>query len=357
MKSRLTSLLTLAGLLSPLLLVSGATSGGVGPTSAPDGCEAEAEVALEQHLTPFDGGTLLPAVDVEVCGHILPIAEVADLKVIASDEGVSLAEALSTYGWQGDFVDATTLIEQTFPNLYAGAEFRAEGGSWVAFRDTAPVAALEMINNLPIQVIESRGFSEAELNDILVEEYLRIYNRDDVADVAGGYDQVTGVITIDVLPDGALSEAQREQLLDELQPPAPANSAITIEIGFLKGPSGGFDGTLRGGGYIGGCTSGFGVKSTDGTRTGVTTADHGTCGGSSSHCYKHHGSSTCYTVSRRGRTGGGEYGDVAWFGSNSHTGREYFYYNWNQFRTATTYKATRTGVTYCRFGIKTALRA
>lgn len=161
-------------------------------------------------------------------------AELEDIEFIAEQDGIPLDEAIARYGWQSCFVELTSYLQDTYSDLYAGAAITDGGrGAWIAFKGDVPAEAAELAESMPVvvELIGGKGFSEAELNEVLQAVYFDISNHEDVVAANGGYDHETGVITIQAQPSEALTDpAQRDQLLEAQQPEQPANTAITVEV-------------------------------------------------------------------------------------------------------------------------------
>lgn len=180
-----------------------------------------------------DGSYHLPSVTVEVGGHTLALAELQDLMFIAADRGVSVEEAIFRYGWQDQFSRVVTDIEQTYPDMFAGAAIVDDGcGAWIAFAGAVPGRTADLVKPLPVPVelIGDRGYTEAELVDVLETAYFSIYNHPEVINASGGPDPATGVIMIHAQPRDGTTLADRVMLCQQLQPPPPGNPAITVRV-------------------------------------------------------------------------------------------------------------------------------
>lgn len=188
----------------------------------------------DDYLIPMeDGAFLLPDDEVEVNGHLISLPLLEDLMWIAADRGISVEEAIFRYGWQQQFGQITEQLRAAHPDEVADARIVDDGcAARIAFRSAVPELAGRLVQSLPVPVelIGDRGYHEEELVSVLHEVYPRIYEHPKVANAAGGPDSATGVVTIYAQPAGETRRADRVALCRELQPPAPANPAITIRL-------------------------------------------------------------------------------------------------------------------------------
>lgn len=172
-------------------------------------------------------------------------AELEDITFTAEQEGIPLDEALARYGWQSCFVEVTSYLTENYPSEYAGAAIVEDGrGAWIAFKADIPDEVAGLVDAIPVTVelIGGRGFSEAELNEVLQSVYANISTDEEVVASNGSYDIETGVITIQVQPSESLNQSeQREQLRTRLLPEPPANAAISVDVVVVDELGGGAD--------------------------------------------------------------------------------------------------------------------
>ena len=181
----------------------------------------------------FLAGGALSSETVEFNGHRMPVAELVDLLRMAEESGISLEEAIFRYGWQNQLAIATTELEETYPDQFAGAGVIDDGcRAWIAFRGSVPDPARELAEAAPVPVdlIGDRGFSAGELGDTLREAYYKLVQHPEVANASGGTDIEAGVITIHAQPRNSTSPGERDVMCRALRPSPPANPAITIEL-------------------------------------------------------------------------------------------------------------------------------
>src|SRR5690606_917038 len=137
------------------------------------------------------------------------------------------------WAWTPRFVDVSNRLQDEFPESFAGSAILNDGlGARIGFKGDVPPLAHALIADLPVTVnlMAGLGYSDSELEAVLIEVSEAIFARDDVASGSGTYDTETGVITIEVQPAASLHPDQREQFIAELQPAAPANPHIQVQI-------------------------------------------------------------------------------------------------------------------------------
>ena len=221
---------------------------------------------------------------------LITYAELVDFQSIAMQFDISLQDAIGQYAWHSDFATLVAELRSMAPDSFAGAEILDSDSAWVAFADSAPKAALQMISafsdthhGVSTEVRTEVGFNEIELQESIEAAHFAVLERPEVKDANTGFDYATGEIRTLVVLQGTASDA----VLDDLQ--ASANEAIAdaTRKNFLDSISSsvvrsgyqlvwGYRNTGRehlGGGHLNGCTSGFGTEDSAGLR-GVSTAGH-----------------------------------------------------------------------------------
>ncbi|MGW7485229.1 S1 family peptidase [Nonomuraea muscovyensis] len=287
-------------------------------------------------------------------------AELEDLRQLATEEGITLDEAVARYGWQDDFVAVANRLRDAHPDTYAGAVVAEDGTSgWIAFKGEAPATAAELTAAVPVpvKVVADRGYSEEELRQTLRTTHFGMLEQPGVANSAGEYDIETGVVTVEVEPAEPLTDPEaKERFLARLQPVRAANAAVKVEVKVADKVEMGTEAYIRGGGYLDKtngatwCTTAFTVK--QGSARGVATAAH--CGESKLR-YLNHGTSSYTTISRKRRHSGG-HGDVGWFTTGGYTAARTFYYNRGKTRYVDDTRWAVQGVAISNFGRTTGYK-
>jgi len=75
-------------------------------------------------------------------------AELEDLKTLASQNDMSLEEAIDRYAWTDNFALAVSTVRDGFPNAFSGAEIVGKNEAWVGFAADAPKEATAIIDGL-----------------------------------------------------------------------------------------------------------------------------------------------------------------------------------------------------------------
>lgn len=231
--------------------------------------------------------TDLPDVAAPQIDDPISVAELEDLKTLASQQGMSLQDAIDRYAWNDNFALAVSDLREKYPDAFAGAEIVGARGAWVGFAADAPDAAIEIIDAfekahtaVEVQVRPGFGFTEVELANAVATVHYAALGANGVRDATTTFDYETRQITSAVaLGDGAVAA------LDDVRDAATGHVVDSglgkllerIAIKVLESdvpravPA---DSTA----HIGGeawsdCTSGFTVMHWDG-RTGIVTAGH-----------------------------------------------------------------------------------
>ncbi|MEV0202590.1 S1 family peptidase [Nonomuraea sp. NPDC050691] len=261
-------------------------------------------------------------------------AEMEDLQQAATEEGITLEQAVARYGWQDDFVKVANQARDSFPDTYAGAVVAEDGSSAsIAFKGEVPATVTDLARTVhaPVKVVGGRPYSEEELRQTLKTTHYEILARADVATSAGEYDVERGVVTIEAQPKEPLADpAAKERFRAALQLArlAGSNPAIKVEVKVADQVEVQPQAYIRGGGLLNTtgaqtvCTTGFTVKK--GSTTGISTAAH--CGDDSKLRYHNHDTNDYTIVTRKSRHEGG-HGDMAWYSRGGYTAAKTFYYN------------------------------
>jgi hypothetical protein len=211
----------------------------------------------------------------------LPLVELIDLRVAAKSDGISYEQAIERYGWQPRLNAIAGRLLKSHPSELSGVAVvdKAEKVR-IGFKDDIPEDAVALARTLPVEVelLGRKGFSEAELKQVMETAHDSLHARPDVHQVMGHYDVDTGRVTLSV----NLRPARTKVSVADLQPTPPANPAISVNVELDAGarvvpevaPR---DRYLRGGGKLTqpgdsqpGCTSGFNVVSNTGVRSSAT---------------------------------------------------------------------------------------
>lgn len=329
-----------------------------------------AEIALAEELAPASaldesGNVHLSEVVVRVYGHTLTLAHLADAQEIARARDWPLALTLDRYLWQEEFARIATALEETHPEIYAGAAIVRDGeAAWLAFKHEVPVSVEALLHDLPVPVklVGGRGFSVVELRDAVVMLHEAVVEHPDVEAASTAPNYESGAVTSYVQPHNSLTIADRVTLQDQIRAGIsqilPEDSSVRFEVAIAPGEVWASPEThTRGGAQLLHltnpdlhCTTGFVVRHTDG-RQGVATAGH---------CANPNWSPNALTRTYRNPSGGnatsltrnawhmGSLGDVAWYG-NHNSGRT-FYSSASAVRTVSSVAGPQLGQSLCHMG-------
>lgn len=222
-------------------------------------------------------------------------AELEDLQAIADQSGISLQAAIDRYGWNNDFALMVSNVRDDHPGAFTGAEIIDAENAWVAFASSAPPEAIGLIDDfseyypsVSVEVRPEAGFTEVELEEAVQAVHYSIFGDADVSSATTLFDFETQTLeSVAVLPGDRASEALEAlhaTAIDSLVADGQANIVDHIEVSLTRSDSpvlGGDDDSSQhiGGEVLSGCTSGFVVVNSSGTR-GISTAGH--CGDSQS---------------------------------------------------------------------------
>lgn len=214
--------------------------------------------------------------------------ELQDLVTLADDQGISLDEAVTRFGWRDNFAGAVDVMREAFPEDFAGAEIEGADSAWIAFSSEVPGAARDYFENLtgPLADIDIRleaqaGFSEYELVEAIEDLHFSVYENPAITDVTTTFDYGTRTFSI-IASSNPRARAAAGVVADRAAASTPlidTTVAVEVRVGEVLG---GFDASNA---HLGGerlnatsgfCSSGFATRdtsSTAGTR-GMTTAGH-----------------------------------------------------------------------------------
>ena len=123
-------------------------------------------------------------------------------------------------------------IREEYPDDFAGARIEEDQTVWIAFAGEAPAGAVETILAFPrdIQIIENRGFTEAQLKERLTIVHDIVWNNESVIETGSTFDIATGQFTINfVLDDSVDTPAKKATILDRIRAEIPAGRDGTID--------------------------------------------------------------------------------------------------------------------------------
>ncbi len=123
-------------------------------------------------------------------------------------------------------------IREEYPEDFAGARIEDDQTVWIAFAGEAPAGAVETILAFPrdIQIIEDRGYTEAQLKERLTIVHDIVWNNESVIETGSTFDIATGQFTVNfVLDDSVDTPAKKATILDRIRAEIPAGRDGTID--------------------------------------------------------------------------------------------------------------------------------
>ena len=166
-----------------------------------------------------DVGTSLPDVIPPQIGDVPNDAELEDLRAVASQEGISLQDAMDRYGWNDNFALAVSEIRESAPEVFAGAEIVDGRNAWVAFVGSPPQSARSLINTfssnhsgVSVEVRTNAGFTEEELDRGIEAVHFAVLAESEVRDASTSYDYATGQISTSVVLESTASDSALDSL-------------------------------------------------------------------------------------------------------------------------------------------------
>ena len=207
------------------------------------------------------------------------------MQTVANQLDISLQTAIDRYAWNDDFALMVAEIREAFPGAFTGGEIVDDDNAWVAFADSAPQAARDIINTfssshsgVSVEVRTDLGFTEVELQDTIAAYHFAVFGDSVVADAVTSFDFATNQMETMVVLNSTASDSIIDDLRAKGEEQLTSDILGSITTSVVRSPSevlGGEDHDTKhmGGEILRTCTSGFGTKDSSGTR-GISTAGH-----------------------------------------------------------------------------------
>ena len=146
--------------------------------------------------------------------------ELIDLQAVADQYGISLQEAIDQYAWRDNFSLAVSKIREAAPATFAGAEIVDGAHAWVAFTESPPESALDIIaiftsshSGVSVEVRTVPGITEAELETAIPAVHYAVFKAPGVLNANTSFDSATRQIETIVVLESTASDS----VLDDLQ--------------------------------------------------------------------------------------------------------------------------------------------
>ncbi len=147
-------------------------------------------------------------------------AELQDLQAVADQYGITLKEAIDRYAWRDNFSLAAQRISEATPETFAGAVIVDGSNAWIAFTDTPPKAALDLIetftnshSGVSLEVRIGQSLTEAEIGEAVSAVHDAVRKMPGVLDALTSFDPKENRIAMTV----ALKDSAPDSILDDLQ--------------------------------------------------------------------------------------------------------------------------------------------
>ncbi len=176
-------------------------------------------------------------------------AELTDLRLMAKQDGITLDEAIISFGWHDRFATLANSLERDYPSQFTGARISDSKGrrAWIGFKGPVPAAAVDKIASFPVAAVAARGnrgFSARELDERVILAHRSVTASPEVNNATSYYDLETGAVTVEaglrsreVAADPERREMVRRSLTQSL--PAQARSwPVLIEVNSASNDSG-----------------------------------------------------------------------------------------------------------------------
>ena len=146
--------------------------------------------------------------------------ELIDLQAVTDQYGISLQEAIDRYAWRDNFSLAVSKIREAAPASFAGAEIVDGAHGWVAFTESPPESALDIIaiftsshSGVSVEVRTVPGITEAELKTAIPAVHYAVFEAPGVLNANTSFNSATRQIETIVVLESTASDS----VLDDLQ--------------------------------------------------------------------------------------------------------------------------------------------
>jgi hypothetical protein len=123
-------------------------------------------IAAGLGLSTAQGGDPETAADINMPDVVAPgmfdppsPAEMQDLATFAGSRGISIKEAVDTYGWRRGFSQLAQEIAASHPDSFAGAGIEEDGSASIAFKGAVPASATSLVQLFERMLLESGASS------------------------------------------------------------------------------------------------------------------------------------------------------------------------------------------------------
>ncbi len=146
--------------------------------------------------------------------------ELQDLGVIAAKEGISVDEAVRSYGWRNALSDVVWSIGEDYPDELSESRKPSGTSAWIGFAGAVPSAVQARIDafttqypHVTVELRANMGFSKKERKEAVKAVHYAVYEHTGVADAGTRFDLGTKTIQV----DAKLHDSQPASLIADLK--------------------------------------------------------------------------------------------------------------------------------------------
>lgn len=282
----------------------------------------------------------------------LSAADLDSLQTMADEDGISLNEAITRYGWQNDFAIAATALEEQFPDDFTYAAIESDSSASISFKSEVPLLASALLHDLSgvrVRLFPDYGLSAQEVEALIEEGHKNAQVAKKSADLVTTFDYDTKRLIVQV-DNSSMASGSADEVSEALKRLTGDRIDVSVTVTGISSRS---EANLYGGARIerGGqntlwCTSAFSVKS--GSTTGVLTAGH--CDDTPFTVENTSGSTEYSMTHKKGHEG--TWGEFRWF-TTTQTEIDNFYTNFSVTAELSAISSPVQDQRLCRFGHKT----
>ncbi len=270
-------------------------------------------------------------------------AEILDMHTMSQPVGDSAANAVAKMQREQVFNELVEKVRRDAPDRYVAASFSSTTATIYVTGDAGDFASTERASSVAVNFVGGYQYSESEL----LEKHREIVEGVDAPDIERLSSELnpkesTVVIRTDQ-PSKVASSSKSVDLAD------PADGLQVTVLPSKDVPGEGLDALLRGGGYLGSCTSGFVLRSDYSGTKRLATAAH--CGYRQDRVkYQNRNQSAFTTVEYMWRHWGSN-GDIAYTSTGAFDPYPSFYAGVSEIRAVRgVTNDFHEGKSFCRFG-------
>lgn len=185
-----------------------------------------------------------------------------DIALLATDLGITEAEAAERFRGQNDFLAALAIAIESFPDRYSSSAWgkTPTADAWVAFTGEKDEKLIELFSSLPVLVDVRFGavMTEAEAENTQREVMTQIAASESVSQIEGLPDPVAG--TFKIRYEQGASRLRSNELNASIEQVKSAHDGLRFDIAVADEAIDVDPEQLRGGVGVNGCTAAFTIR-------------------------------------------------------------------------------------------------